>query len=114
MPPVDVAVSEIVPALPPGPVALPEALPPFAATPPERMIVAACTVMLPPLPALAVEVLLSPPAAWSWKTEPPPLPIHLVHATHGAMPLKMRRFLDFAAPRLRLSVACLDMTTPAP
>lgn len=28
-------------------------------------------------------------------------PVHLVHAAQGQMPLKMRRFLDFAAPRLR-------------
>ncbi|MEB4593068.1 LysR family transcriptional regulator [Candidatus Thiothrix sp. Deng01] len=33
--------------------------------------------------------------------EPPPAPIHLLHASRGRMPLKMRRFLDFAAPRLR-------------
>lgn len=30
-----------------------------------------------------------------------PAPIHLLHASRGHMPLKMRRFLDFAAPRLR-------------
>lgn len=30
-----------------------------------------------------------------------PLPIHLVHAGRGALPLKMRVFLDFAAGRLR-------------
>ncbi len=30
-----------------------------------------------------------------------PAPIHLVHAAPGQMPLKMRRFLDFAAPLLR-------------
>jgi DNA-binding transcriptional LysR family regulator len=35
----------------------------------------------------------------SW--EPPPLPVHLLHASRGQMPLKMRRFLEFAAPRLR-------------
>lgn len=35
--------------------------------------------------------------------EPEPLPIHLVHAARGHLPLKMRRFLDFAAPRLRKS-----------
>lgn len=35
--------------------------------------------------------------------EPAPLPIHLVHAARGHMPLKMRGFLDFAAPRLRSS-----------
>ncbi|MDR6815927.1 DNA-binding transcriptional LysR family regulator [Neorhizobium sp. 2083] len=33
--------------------------------------------------------------------EPEPPPIHLVHAARGQMPLKMRSFLDFAAPRLR-------------
>jgi DNA-binding transcriptional LysR family regulator len=33
--------------------------------------------------------------------EPEPAPLHLVHASRGHMPLKMRRFLDFAAPRLR-------------
>ncbi len=30
-----------------------------------------------------------------------PSPVHLVHAPAEQMPLKMRRFLDFAAPRLR-------------
>lgn len=30
-----------------------------------------------------------------------PAPIHLVHAARGQMPLKMRRFLDFATPKLR-------------
>lgn len=30
-----------------------------------------------------------------------PAPVHLVHASRGRMPLKMRRFLDFSAPRLR-------------
>jgi DNA-binding transcriptional LysR family regulator len=30
-----------------------------------------------------------------------PSPIHLLHASRGHMPLKMRRFLDFATPRLR-------------
>jgi hypothetical protein len=30
--------------------------------------------------------------------EPAPLPIHLLHAGRGALPLKMRAFLDFAAP----------------
>ena len=33
--------------------------------------------------------------------EPEPVPVHLVHAVRGQSPLKMRRFLDFAAPRLR-------------
>jgi DNA-binding transcriptional LysR family regulator len=33
--------------------------------------------------------------------EPESAPVHLVHASRGQMPLKMRRFLDFAAPRLK-------------
>jgi DNA-binding transcriptional LysR family regulator len=33
--------------------------------------------------------------------EPKPVPVSLVHAARGQMPLKMRCFLDFAAPRLR-------------
>ncbi len=33
--------------------------------------------------------------------EPEPVPVHLVHAVRGQLPLKMRRFLDFAAPRMR-------------
>lgn len=37
--------------------------------------------------------------------EPDPAPIHLLHAARGQLPLKMRRFLDFAAPRLRRSLA---------
>jgi DNA-binding transcriptional LysR family regulator len=39
------------------------------------------------------------------KYELEPAPVHLVHATRGQMPLKMRRFLDFAAPRLRKALA---------
>jgi DNA-binding transcriptional LysR family regulator len=33
--------------------------------------------------------------------EPPPAPVNLLHAAQGRLPLKMRGFLDFAAPRLR-------------
>lgn len=33
--------------------------------------------------------------------ETEPVPVSLVHAARGQMPLKMRRFLDFAVPRLR-------------
>jgi DNA-binding transcriptional LysR family regulator len=40
--------------------------------------------------------------------EPEPAPIHLVHAARGHMPLKMRRFADFAAPRLRQALGSLD------
>jgi DNA-binding transcriptional LysR family regulator len=39
--------------------------------------------------------------------EPNPAPVHLLHAARGQMPLKMRRFLDFAAPRLRLALGRL-------
>ncbi|MHC5653393.1 LysR family transcriptional regulator [Stappia sp.] len=43
--------------------------------------------------------------------EPPPSPVSLVHVPRGQMPLKMRHFLDFAAPRLRAEIAAL---APAP
>jgi len=36
--------------------------------------------------------------------EPEPVPVHLMHAAQGRLPLKMRLFLDFAAPRLRKSL----------
>lgn len=39
--------------------------------------------------------------------EPEPAPIHLIYAGRGQMPLKMRRFLDFAAPRLRKTLAAI-------
>jgi DNA-binding transcriptional LysR family regulator len=39
--------------------------------------------------------------------EPPPLPIHLLHAGRGTLPSKMRLFLDFAAPRLRDRLSAL-------
>ena len=37
-----------------------------------------------------------------------PLPVHLLHAGQGYMPLKTRVFLDFAAPRLRARLAELE------
>lgn len=37
--------------------------------------------------------------------EPQPLPVHLIHAGRGALPSKTRAFLDFAAYRLRKSMA---------
>jgi DNA-binding transcriptional LysR family regulator len=37
--------------------------------------------------------------------EPEPLPVHLMHAGRGALPSKMRVFLDFAAGRLRERLA---------
>lgn len=33
--------------------------------------------------------------------EPEPAPVSLVHSERGQMPIKMRRFMDFAVPRLR-------------
>ena len=43
--------------------------------------------------------------------EPAPVPVHLVHASRGQMPLKMRRFLDFAAPRLRQALTGIAQLT---
>jgi DNA-binding transcriptional LysR family regulator len=40
--------------------------------------------------------------------EPEPAPVHLLHLPRAQMPLKMRRFLDFAAPRLRRSLAVIS------
>ena len=37
--------------------------------------------------------------------EPQPVPVNLVHAGQGHLPLKMRRFLEFAVPRLRKALA---------
>ena len=39
--------------------------------------------------------------------EPEPAPVHLVHLPRGQMPLKMRRFIDFAAPRLKRRLAVI-------
>lgn len=36
-----------------------------------------------------------------------PVPVHLVHAERGLLPLKMRAFLDFAASRLRFELSKL-------
>jgi DNA-binding transcriptional LysR family regulator len=36
--------------------------------------------------------------------EPEPLPVHLVYAGQSLLPLKLRAFLDFAAPRLKASI----------
>jgi DNA-binding transcriptional LysR family regulator len=41
--------------------------------------------------------------------EPSPAPVHLLHSARGQMPVKMRRFLDFAAPKLRQAVDELDV-----
>jgi len=44
--------------------------------------------------------------------EPDPAPIHLLHAARGLLPLKTRRFLDFAAPRLRAALEILAIEAP--
>ncbi len=41
------------------------------------------------------------------KFELEPLPVHLLHAARGALPSKMRVFLDFAADRLRARLKAL-------
>jgi DNA-binding transcriptional LysR family regulator len=40
--------------------------------------------------------------------EPEAAPVHLVHASRGQMPLKMRSFLDFAAPLLRQALHAIS------
>lgn len=37
-------------------------------------------------------------------SEPEPAPVSMVHAERGQLPLKIRRFLDYAAPRLREAI----------
>ena len=37
--------------------------------------------------------------------EPEPLPVHLVYASQPLLPLKLRAFLDFSAPRLKARLA---------
>lgn len=39
--------------------------------------------------------------------EAEPVPVHLIHAGRGALPSKMRVFLDFAVPRLRQQLKAL-------
>ena len=46
--------------------------------------------------------------------EPPPAPVHLVHVERARMPLKLRRFLDFAAPRLRATLERLSAESDTP
>jgi DNA-binding transcriptional LysR family regulator len=36
--------------------------------------------------------------------EVPPVPVHMIHVSRSLMPVKLRRFIDFAAPRLRSSL----------
>jgi DNA-binding transcriptional LysR family regulator len=45
--------------------------------------------------------------------EPPPIPVSLVFDAQQRIPLKLRAFLDFAAPRLRERLLALAVSTPA-
>jgi len=40
--------------------------------------------------------------------EPQPEPVQIVHIPHSQMPLKLRKFIDFATPRLRASLSGID------
>lgn len=40
--------------------------------------------------------------------EPEPLPVHLLHPAQTHSPLKLRRFVEFAAPRLKKALAEID------
>jgi DNA-binding transcriptional LysR family regulator len=42
-----------------------------------------------------------------------PIPVHLVHLSRDMMPIKLRRFIDFAAPRLRVALGDFGRV-PAP
>ncbi len=39
--------------------------------------------------------------------EPEPVPVHFVYASQSQLPLKLRAFLDFAAPRLKISIPAM-------
>lgn len=54
-----------------------------------------------PVAADALRVILAP-------FEPEPLPVHIVYAGQALLPLKLRAFLDFAAPRLKASLPGAD------
>lgn len=51
-----------------------------------------------PVAADALRVILAP-------FEPEPLPVHIVYAGQALLPLKLRAFLDFAAPRLKAALS---------
>lgn len=46
--------------------------------------------------------------------EPQPVPIHLMYAGQGQIPLKLRAFIDFAVPRLRERLGVGDATDARP
>ena len=39
-----------------------------------------------------------------------PVPVHLVHVSRNMMALKLRRFIDFAVPKLREALSDLGRT----
>jgi DNA-binding transcriptional LysR family regulator len=43
--------------------------------------------------------------------EPAPMPVHMLHGGQGLLPLKLRTFLDFAAPRLKTRLVRLGEVT---
>ena len=43
--------------------------------------------------------------------ETPPIPVHMLHGGQGLLPLKLRSFLDFAAPRLKMRLVRLNEVT---
>ncbi|MES2532011.1 MAG: LysR family transcriptional regulator [Pseudomonadota bacterium] len=53
--------------------------------------------VMAPIDSSKLQIVLAP-------YEPEPAPVNLLHVSRGQMPLKMRRFLDFAAPRLRQAI----------
>jgi DNA-binding transcriptional LysR family regulator len=38
-----------------------------------------------------------------------PMPVSILHAAHGMLPLKVRTFRDFAAPRLRAAMGAMEL-----
>jgi DNA-binding transcriptional LysR family regulator len=47
--------------------------------------------------------------------EPEPLPVHLLYPAQAHPPLKLRRFLEFAAPRLKKTLAAIERrVSPSP
>ncbi len=52
------------------------------------------------------------PVLEAW--EMPATPVHLVHAARGRLPLKMRLFLDLAAPKLRAVLDAIQAGMPVP
>jgi DNA-binding transcriptional LysR family regulator len=52
------------------------------------------------------------PILESWEIQP--TPVHLLHAGHSRLPLKMRLFLDLAAPKLRRVLIAIHSGKPVP